>query len=277
MSIDALPYTVLLLLAEFSVGCLLVLVAADLRGLVVPSFVKLGAGMVLAGAALTLLTALQVEAVSDIDGFRVDADLMGPMRALLAAFLAATLPYNLFVFRGDRPRSLQAGVVAGGVGLAALGLTAYVFSLPTWGVAGPLLSLMAGSLALGGATVAMVWGHWYLVTPGLPKRPLEEMTVFLLVILLVQAGLMVLNVALPARETPASTGTLSSDLASNPAFWLRVGVGLVFPVVLAYMAWQSSAVRAMMSATGLLYIAVGAVLSGEALARGLLFVTGVPV
>jgi hypothetical protein len=34
---------------------------------------------------------------------------------------------------------------------------------------------------------------------------------------------------------------------------------------------------AMMSATGLLYIAVGAVLVGEVLARGLLFLTGVPV
>ena len=277
MSVDALPYTVLILLAEFSVGCLLVLVAVDLRGLVVPSFVKLGAGIALAGAGLTLLTALQVESVSDIDGFRVDSDLMGPMRALFAAFLATTLPYSFFAFRGDRPRSLRTGVIASGVGLAALVLTAYVFSLPTWGVAGPLLSLLAGSLALGGATVAMVWGHWYLVTPRLPKRPLEEMTIFLLVAVLLQAALVILNVALPARETPESTGALSSSLADNPAFWLRIGVGLIFPLVLAYMAWQSSAVRAMMSATGLLYIAVGAVLSGEALARGLLFVTGVPV
>jgi hypothetical protein len=43
------------------------------------------------------------------------------------------------------------------------------------------------------------------------------------------------------------------------------------------MAWQSSVVRAMMSAAGLLYIALGAVLAGEVLARGLLFVTAVPV
>jgi hypothetical protein len=43
------------------------------------------------------------------------------------------------------------------------------------------------------------------------------------------------------------------------------------------MAWQSSRERAMMSATGLLYIAVGAVFAGEVLARGLLFATGSPV
>ena len=35
--------------------------------------------------------------------------------------------------------------------------------------------------------------------------------------------------------------------------------------------------NAMMSATGLLYIAVCAVVVGEVLARGLLFLTGVPV
>jgi hypothetical protein len=43
------------------------------------------------------------------------------------------------------------------------------------------------------------------------------------------------------------------------------------------MAWQSSKENAMMSATGLLYIAVGTVFVGEVLARGLLFVTGSPV
>jgi hypothetical protein len=76
---------------------------------------------------------------------------------------------------------------------------------------------------------------------------------------------------------PESTALLAGSLGSNPAFWLRVGVGLLFPLALAYMAWQSSNEHAMMSATGLLYIAVGAVLVGEVLARGLLFVTAAPV
>jgi hypothetical protein len=51
----------------------------------------------------------------------------------------------------------------------------------------------------------------------------------------------------------------------------------VFPAALAFMAYVSSKERAMMSATGLLYIAVGALLAGEALGRGLLFVTGAAV
>ena len=48
-------------------------------------------------------------------------------------------------------------------------------------------------------------------------------------------------------------------------------------VVLATLAWQAATIRGMMSATGLLYIAVAAVLAGEVLARGLLFATGAAV
>jgi hypothetical protein len=56
----------------------------------------------------------------------------------------------------------------------------------------------------------------------------------------------------------------------------------MFPAALGYMSYVSSRgypanENAMMSATGLLYIAVGAVLVGEVLARGLMFLTGVPV
>lgn len=277
MSAEALPYTLLILLIEFSAGGLTVLVAADARSLVVPSFVKLGAGTVLAGAALTLLTAVLVEAVPEVDGYPLHSSLVDPLRALLFWFLLSVLAYNCFVWRGQRGAHMAAGAGAALTGTAALMLAAYVVSPPTWGVAGPMLSLLAGGLAVGGFTMVMVWGHWYLVTPRLPSRPLEEMTLFLLAVLVFQILLLSVNAALPVREVPESQGSLGVGLAGNPAFWLRVGVGLVFPVVLTYMAWQSSIVRAMMSATGLLYIALGAVLAGEVLARGLLFVTAVPV
>jgi len=42
------------------------------------------------------------------------------------------------------------------------------------------------------------------------------------------------------------------------------------------MAFDSSGLRAMQSATGLLYIAMALVLAGEILAKGLLLVTAVP-
>ena len=54
---------------------------------------------------------------------------------------------------------------------------------------------------------------------------------------------------------------------------LRI-LGLLLPIALSWMAWRSSRERAMNAATGLLYLATAAVLGGELLGRGLLFVTG---
>ena len=276
MNLDALPYTVLLILAEFSVGSLVAVLIADARGMVVAGFVKLSAGIVVVGAALTLLSALNVSS-AQLESYRLDEAMFDPMRVAFGIFLALALAYAWFVLREQRQLSLAAGGLAMAAGFAGLGLLAYQVSPPTWGFAGPLLSLMVGAMALGLVSEAMLLGHWYLVKPKLPAQPLQELTFLLLAILVLQAALLILNATVPARDAPESTALLAGSLASNPAFWLRVGVGLLFPLALAYMAWQSSRENAMMSATGLLYIAVGAVFTGELLARGILFVTAAPV
>jgi hypothetical protein len=276
MNLDALPQTVLLIMAEFSVGTLVAVLVADARGMVVAGFVKLSAVLVVAGAALTLLASLSVSA-ADPEGYHLHAGLHGAVRGVFVAFLVIALVYAFAVLRGRREASLALGAFATLAGIAGLGVLAYQVSPPTWGFPGPMLSLLAGALALGFVTEAMVLGHWYLVSPKLPGKPLEELTFLLLAALLLQAALLVLNAAIPARDVPHSSAILAGSLGSNPAFWLRISVGLVFPIALAYMAWQSSKERAMMSATGLLYIAVGAVFVGELLARGILFVTAAPV
>ncbi len=276
MNLGALPYTVLLILAEFSVGSLVAVLIADARGMVAASFVKLSAAIVVIGAGLTLLAAANTGG-SDLEGYRLQESLFGPVRGVFIAFLALTVLYAALALREQRRLALPAGGLAAAAGLVGLGLLAYQVSPPTWGLAGVLLSLLVGALALGLVSESMILGHWYLVSPKLPARPLQELTFLLLAVLALQGVLMIVNAAIPAREVPETTALLAGGFGSNPAFWLRVGVGLVFPLALAYMAWQSSGERAMMSATGLLYIAVGAVFAGEVLARGLLFVTGAPV
>jgi hypothetical protein len=133
--------------------------------------------------------------------------------------------------------------------------------------------MAVGALVLGAVSLGMVLGHWYLVTPRLPEQPLREMTGFLLLVMVVQALLIIPAVALP-RETFVSS--VDTPILENPFFWMRVGGGVAFPMLLAWMAYDSSGVRAMQSATGLLYIAMALVLSGEVLAKGLLFVSAVP-
>lgn len=283
MNLDALPYVSFIVLVEFSVGSLLVALLAQWRGRVADSFLQFSAGMVAFAAALTLANSFALDPLSVVGGYRLDDDLAGWVKLASFAFLLSTLPHTWLLLRRDFRRALPAGLASAAVGAMLVGLVAYYVSLPTWGFAGVLLSLVAGTLAVGAVVLAMTLGHWYLVTPRLPREPLEELTLLLVAAVVLQGVLLAVNVVIPAREVPDATAFLgSTTLGSNPAFWLRIGIGLLFPAALAYMSYVSSRgypanENAMMSATGLLYIAVGAVLVGEVLARGLMFLTGVPV
>ncbi|MBI2913957.1 MAG: hypothetical protein HYY03_08560 [Chloroflexi bacterium] len=273
MSADALPYTLLILLTEFAIGGLWVLWLADLRGRAAASFIKFGAGLVFVSAALAFWVAAKTTVHDDVDGYPLDPGYMTAARVALALVFGLSLPYTLLALRGSRRAGLVAGGLASAAGLGAVALLAQVFALPTWGYAGTLLSLIVGGLAVGAVSMGMILGHWYLVTPRLPEQPLREMTFFLLVALGVQALLVIPALALP-RETIANA--VDEPILENPYFWMRMGGGLAFPMLLSYMAYDSSGVRAMQSATGLLYIAMALVLSGEVLGKGLLFVTAVP-
>jgi hypothetical protein len=283
MNLDALPYTSFIVLVEFCVGSLIVCVAADWRGQVAASFVKFCAAMVAIGAVVLVLNLLALDPKSVIGGFRLEQDVFDAVRVLTAVFALSTLPYNWAVLSERRSAAMYTGVASIACGIALVAIVSWYVSLPTWGYAGTLLSTAAGTLAVGAVVLAMTLGHWYLVTPRLPRQPLEQMTLFLLGVIAVQCVLLLINVAIPVREAPDATAFLGSNtLGANPAFWLRIVIGLLFPAALAWMSYVSSKgypanENAMMAATGLLYIAVGAVVVGEVLARGLLFLTGRPV
>jgi hypothetical protein len=250
-----------------------VLWLADLRGRSAASFIKFGAGLAFVASALTFWVAAKLTVPREVDGYPLDPSYMAAARVALVLAFALSLPYALLALRQSRRASLTAGALASAAGLAALALLAQVFALPTWGYAGTLLSLIVGGLVLGAVSMGMILGHWYLVTPRLPEQPLREMTFFLLVTMGLQALLIVPALALP-RDAIANA--VDTPILQNPFFWMRVGGGLAFPMLLVYMAYDSSGIRAMQSATGLLYIAMALVLSGEVLAKGLLFVTAVP-
>ena len=273
ISAQALPFTLLIVLVEFTVGGLWVLWAAHIRGESAASFVKFGAGMVAVMAVLTFWLAAKLTVGDKVDGYPLDPSYMPEARVALALVALLSLPYAVLTIRESRIPSLLAGGSASIVGLVAVALLAQVFALPTWGYVGTLLAFVVGGLVVGAVSMGMVLGHWYLVTPRLPERPLREMTFFLLLAMGVQALLIIPALALP-RDTIANA--VDTPILENPFFWMRVGGGLAFPMLLAWMAYDSSGVRAMQSATGLLYIAMALVLSGEVLAKGLLFVSAVP-
>jgi hypothetical protein len=278
LSVESLPYTVLLLLAQFTAGTAALVLYTQLRGIFEAAFIRTCSWMIVGGAALLMFTALAIDPTSSAGGYALDPDTLDPIRALSMALLLFSVVYAFYIRRDDETfLSYATGATTVGISIALLILLSSLVRLPTWSVVGPLLTMFAGSLTLGAFTVAMIWGHWYLVKPSLEEGPLNELTLIAIGAILVELLATAINAIIPVGTHIDSDALLAVDLPANPAFWLRIGIGIVFPLALAYMAYSSSKERSMMSATGLLYIAVGAILAGEALGRGLLFVTGAAV
>ena len=278
MSVEALPYTLLLLLGQFTAGTAGAVVLVQLRGTYEPAFIRICAWIVAGGAALTLLAAMTIDPRDEIGGYALRDGLMDPIAAVSLALLLFSCAYVYFIRREEGEfLAVATGATSLGLGVALLVMLASLVDGPAWSFAGPLLTLVAGGLSLGLITVAMIWGHWYLVKPQTPPEPLNYLILLVMAVLAFEIFATALNAIVPVGQPFESDALLAVDLPENPGFWLRVGVGLVFPAVLAFMAYRSSREQSMMSATGLLYIAVGAVLAGEALGRGLLFVTGAAV
>jgi hypothetical protein len=157
------------------------------------------------------------------------------------------------------------------LGVAALG----------WSAVGVVSSavfveLVLLAAALGGGWSAMILGHWYLVTPRLPEAPLVRLSRWLAVALAIQLGLFVAWVGLGAG--PTGTPAFAALVGPWALFvWLRLLVGLVFPLIVSWAAVQTARSRSMESATGLLYINVGTIAAGTILAAGLYFGAGLLV
>jgi hypothetical protein len=278
LSVESLPYTLLLLLAQFTAGTAVMVLYTQLRGTYEVAFVRVCSWMIVSGAFLTTLTALFIDPATRAEAYALDPDLLDPARAASMAMLLFSVAHWYYLRRDDEAFLASAtGATTAGLGVVTLVFLAGLVRLPTWSVAGPLLTLFAGSLTIGAFSVAMIWGHWYLVKPSLDEKPLNDLALIAIAAVVLELIIIAANAIIPTGSPLDSSALLAVSLPENPGFWLRVGIGLLFPIALAVMAYVSSKERSMMSATGLLYIAVGAILAGEALGRGLLFVTGAPV
>ena len=166
-----------------------------------------------------------------------------------------------------------AGVAAA---IATLALGALAWGDGSLGVVSLLVQLAVVSAAIGGVFAAMILGHWYLVTPKLPEAPLILLAQVLLTVVIVQIVLFVAWTATGAG--PADVAPFSSLVGPWALFvWLRLIVGLVFPLIVCWASVQTARSRSMESATGLLYINVGSIAAGTILAAGLYFGAGLLV
>jgi hypothetical protein len=228
-------------------------------------------------AAFALLAALAdtgMPGASPDLAVRADAAWELPRRLALFALPAFAAAYGVAVWRGRR----AVPVAAGGLAVAGFALVAGALSWGGGGLGSLLLFVeLAGlSVALGGVWAAMILGHWYLVTPRLPEAPLVRFARWLGVALALQLGLFVAWLAIGAG--PAGAPAFGSLVGPWALFvWLRLLVGLVFPLIVSWAAVQTARSRSMESATGLLYINVGTIAAGTILAAGLYFGAGLLV
>ena len=277
MNPEARPYTRLPSLIELAVGSLWITVASDLRGGVTRGFVMTMALCVAITAGLAYWTAGVIDLRGSVDGYRIDEHPFDDVKRATMVVIVTSAVYMFCVFMGWDPIGRLFGIAGSIAGVLSVALLAVMLAPPTWGFPAALIALIGGTLAMGAVSVSMVWGHWYLTEGKLPAWPLRDLDVILLAALGFQVLVLAINLVVPVRETPTPSNAVDVGIFGNPALYLRIGVGLVFPIVLGVLSYKTTQMKAMQSATGLLYIAMGAVFVGEVLAKGLMFLTGRPV
>lgn len=205
---------------------------------------------------------------------RADPAWDAPRRFALLALAFFALVYAARLFGGHR----SVPIAAAGLGAA---LATLVTGALSWGGGGLetvflVVELAAISIVLGGVWASMILGHWYLVTPKLPELPLVRFSRWLAWALVAQLVLFAVWLGLGAG--PEGRPAFAALFGPWALFvWLRLLVGLVFPLIVSWAAVQTARTRSMESATGLLYINVGTIAAGTILAAGLYFGAGLLV
>jgi len=205
-----------------------------------------------------------IVATPELDGFR---------RALLVSFAILALAYVVVLRRGGKGPIVAGLALSAGFGAILVGAYGWAGGLPD---AAPLaVQLVVLTISTGGVFAAMILGHWYLVSPKLPTEPLVLVARLLLAVVALQVLLFVVWLS-----TGAGLGLRPFEPLVGPwalFVWFRLLVGLAFPLVIGWAALQAARTRSMESATGLLYIEVGAIAVGTILAAGLYFGVGLLV
>ena len=167
------------------------------------------------------------------------------------------------------------------------GALALVIQAIEWAAveAGPPALLTAASFAtsaalMGGSCTAMILGHWYLVLPSMDVELLKGIVKFHIGSTLARIAVVgvVAAVALATWQAPSGAGFDRYVLSLEGVFfWQRVLFGLLGPLVLAYLTWETAKIQSTQSATGILYVDFFTVIVGEVLAKYLLVSQRVPL
>ena len=261
-------------LTGLAIGSFVAVVVACLRTEATRGFLSFTAFCATAIGILAFLSDQALPAPHADSAIRIDPAFDTPRRIALALFCLVAALEAVALARGRRPRVISAAGVAAAAATLLCGALAWgggtLFAVPL------LLQLVVLAIATGGVFAAMILGHWYLVTPKLPEAPLILISRSLLAVVALQVVFFAVWVSTGAG--PGANGPFNVLVGPWALFvWLRLIVGLIFPLVVSWAAVQTARTRSMESATGLLYINVGTIAAGTILAAGLYFGAGLLV
>src|SRR5262245_46197522 len=202
---------------------------------------------------------------------------------LLIVSAVLTAIYNRVVDIAKFPAASILLIGAVLTGLASIATDSLAFSrlmkLGGWEHSLLLINHLAATALLGSVMLTMVFGHWYLVIPRLSIEPLVRLTKVLMVAIGIRAATLIASLFLLRVQQPIPIAAVLNELMIRQGifFWPRVIFGVLVPIVLAAMIWSTVQIRHTQAATGLLYLAVVALLFGEFFSKFLLFAVNIPL
>jgi hypothetical protein len=126
---------------------------------------------------------------------------------------------------------------------------------------------LVGALFLGAVSDAMLLGHWYLVQPGLSRRPIGELNTWLLRIWPLEVALLLV----PTGMVSVLNGTISDNYGGMLGwFWVACALTTGILGYVTQLALKERFYSAVMAATGLLYLAILTAFGTDLVARAIL-------
>jgi hypothetical protein len=146
-------------------------------------------------------------------------------------------------------------------GLVAAGVSA---GDPAWL---SVARVLVGAAFLGAISDGMLLGHWYLVQPGLARKPLLEMVRWTGVMWPFEVALLLV----PTGMASVLSGSIDDGYNGMLGwFWVACAVTTVGLLVVTRAALRERYYSAVMAATGLLYLAILTAFGTDLVARALL-------
>jgi hypothetical protein len=268
----------LLLFYQISLGGLFAMAAAPFHELERGFFKSTGAVLFVIGS-LGLWGKAQIQAQLIEEG---TASFTALAEITLYSLFIVFFALYLFSLWGERvkfrARCFAASLLTGAAGLVAGALGFQQAPLPSLETLFYPLAFLLSALLLGGVTVGMLIGHWYLIDTGQSIEPFARIYKFFVVCLFCQICLLAVATPLLCYFGSAATQLGIARLLEEHRTLLlaRILVAHLGPLVLSFMIWKTLQIPHTMAATGLFYIALLGVFVGEILSRQILALTAFP-